>query len=487
MEEEQGPQSISASELLVIAKRRFWWIAVPVLLGPMIGLGLTFVLKQVYTSEAFVLVEQPKVGDKYVTAVVTDQTDARLDTMQDQILSRSRLVPIIEKYDLNRGNALGKNLDAEVTSLRKMIKVTPIHPDGSPSLSGFYVSASAGHADLARGICGDVLSMFISEDLRTHQQQADATTQFLSQQLADSKKKLDQDDAALAAFKEQYMGQLPSDDARNMQMLSSTGTQLDGVTQELAQAEQQKLFQESMIAQQMAAKPITPAAHVANTEVDDLQNELAKLQAQASELRARYTPDHPDVIKNQSEIADLQARLREKKKQVVPAKPALASAPANSPELNQMRLTLNMAEATIRSKQDERARLQRQLQNYEGKIQLSPAVEEKYKVLTRDYESSLQFYKDLLSKETQSEMATDLERQQEGEQFKVMDQPSLPGAPSFPKHIPFTLGGLGGGLLLGCFLAFLQEKQQQFIRTEKDVERFLALPILAGIPELTQK
>lgn len=501
MEEEQEPQEISVSDLVAIAKRRFWWIAVPVLLGPIVGFGLTYVLKHVYTSQAFVLIDQPKVGDKYVTEVVSDQTEAHLATMQDQILSRSQLVPIIHKYGLDRGNQLGKSTEAQVANLRKRIKVTPIVPAGSPVVSGFYVSADADQPDVAKEVCSDVLSMFIAQNMQVRQQRAEDTTQFLTEQLSESKKKLDQDDAALAAFKQRYMGQLPSDEGQNMQMLASTGTKLDMVSQDLAQAEQQKLFQESMIEQQVAsqsksaqqAAALAAGAPQAAAAADELETQLVRLQAQERDLLARYTPDHPDVLKVEAEIADLDVRIKEKKRlaalapKAAPAGAAAANSQAANPELERMRLTLNMTEASIREKQAERERLQRELQNFEGRIQLSPAVEEKYKLLTRDYETSLQFYKDLLNKKTQSEMATDLERQQEGEQFRVMDQPSLPVAPSFPRRLPFTAGGLGAGFALGCCLALLQEMRQRFVRTEADVERLLMLPVLAGVPELSHK
>jgi polysaccharide chain length determinant protein (PEP-CTERM system associated) len=479
--EDQETKLLSISDILAIAKRRFWWIAVPVVLGPMIGLGITFLLKKVYTSDAFVLIEQPKVPDKYVTSVLDDQTNARLSTMRDQILSRSRLEPVIQKYGLDRGSRPGST-EVLVENLRKTIKVTPLRTEGTGPLSGFYISVNADRPDTARGICSDVLSMFIVESSHIRQQQAEDTTEFLSGQLAESKKKLDQDDAALAAFKQQYMGQLPSDETRNLQMLTSIGTQLDVVSQALAQAEQQKIFQESLIAQQLTARSNTGVP--ASTR-DEIEIELAKLQAQERDLQARYTSDHPDVMKLRSQIADLQAKLRENRKPNASGGTEIGG--ANSPELERMRLTLHMTEATIREKRQEQARLQQQMQSFQGKIQLSPSVEEKYKILTRDYESSLQFYKELLGKKTQSEMSTNLERQQEGEQFKVMDQPSLPAAPSWPKRTQFALAGLGAGLVLGLLLVFWQEKRQHFIRSEEDVEHFLALPILAGIPDFTQK
>ena len=152
--------------------------------------------------------------------------------------------------------------------------------------------------------------------------------------------------------------------------------------------------------------------------------------------------------------------------------------------MRQMRVALRLTDENIRSKRSEQAHLEGQVQTLQSRLQLSPVVEERYKALTRDYETALQFYNDLLSKKTQSEMSTDLERRQEGEQFGIMDAPDLPGNPTFPDRMKFALFGLGVGLALGIGLALLIERRENFIRTEDDVVKILALPVLISIPEL---
>ena len=152
--------------------------------------------------------------------------------------------------------------------------------------------------------------------------------------------------------------------------------------------------------------------------------------------------------------------------------------------MRQMRVALRLTEENIRSKRVEQSHLEEQVQALQSRLQLSPVVEERYKALTRDYETALQFYNDLLSKETQSEMSTNLERQQEGEQFGVMDAPDLPANPTFPDRLKFGLSGLGAGFALGIAMALLLERRENFLRTEDDVVKILALPVLISIPEV---
>ncbi len=140
----------------------------------------------------------------------------------------------------------------------------------------------------------------------------------------------------------------------------------------------------------------------------------------------------------------------------------------------------------IAEKTKEQAKIQQEIKVYQDRVESSPAVEQQYKELTRDYQTALDFYNDLLKKRDQSAMATDLERHQEGEQFKILDPANLPDQPSFPNRPAFALGGLGGGLALGLAIAFLLEFRDTSFRTERDVEFALRLPVLAMVPSIGQ-
>ena len=248
MEEEQ-PQ-FGIREVWAIVKRRFWWILLPALLGPVVGIGLTFAVRPIYTSKAFVLIEQPKVPDKFVPQVMTDQLDARLMTLQEQILSRSRLEPIIERLGLYKDKAGKMSMEEMVERLRKSIEVKTITPEGPARVpSGFYITASADSAKTAQQVCTEILSMFMTENLKLREQRSEGTTDFLAGQLEEAKHKLDEQDAQLADFKGKYLGQLPTDEQRNLEMLTATRTRLETVNQELSQAQQQKIIQESALSQ----------------------------------------------------------------------------------------------------------------------------------------------------------------------------------------------------------------------------------------------
>src|SRR5215831_20839846 len=233
--------------------RRYWWI--PVLMTSLLGLAgylTTLVLPKKYTSSTLVLVEQPTVPTEFVKPVVTDDLNHRLASMQEQILSRSRLQPIIEQYNLYPNLRSSAHMEDLVEKLRQAIEVELIQPmQGSVNKQppGFHVSVTFENPALAQQICAQITSMFMEQNVKRREQQAADTTEFLSQQLADAKAKLDEQDKKLADFKSKNLGVLPEQEQTNLSLLGGMNTQLESTTQALSRAQQDKAFNQTMLTQ----------------------------------------------------------------------------------------------------------------------------------------------------------------------------------------------------------------------------------------------
>jgi polysaccharide chain length determinant protein (PEP-CTERM system associated) len=323
--------------------------------------------------------------------------------------------------------------------------------------------------------------MFIEENLGMQQQHSEQTTQFLSQQLTEAKSNLDAQDAKLAAFKIHFAGSLPEDESTNLNLLTGLTSQLDAANQALARAQQDKSFAESMLTQQLAALQASQSGH----NPDTLEQQLASLQTQLANLQARYTDDYPDVSKTKADIAALQKQIAESQDPKEIIDPSKAQKPSIEPaQITQWRTQIHTAEQIIAEKTREQEQIKKQIGLYQSRVQASPLVEEQYKELTRGYQTALDSYNALLKNRDAAAMSADLNRDQQGEQFTVLDPANLPDAPSFPNRPLFALGGLGGGLALGLGLTFLLEMQDTSLRTERDVEFLLRLPVLAMIPAI---
>jgi uncharacterized protein involved in exopolysaccharide biosynthesis len=164
-----------------------------------------------------------------------------------------------------------------------------------------------------------------------------------------------------------------------------------------------------------------------------------------------------------------------------PAKKEAASDHFETPQLLQLKTQLRGDKQSLAAAKQEQAQIEQQVRAYEGRVESSPLVEEEYKQVTRDHETALQFYNTLLSKMNESSMATALEHRQQGEQFRVMDAPNLPDAPTFPNRRVFAGAGFACGLVVSLLLAGLLEYRDTSLRSENDVWAFTKLPTLAVI------
>jgi polysaccharide chain length determinant protein (PEP-CTERM system associated) len=471
-----GHRALNVEDYVTILKRRWWIIVIPAIFLPIITYGISHFVQPRYTSQTLVLVEQQKVPDNYVKPIVTEDLSGRLASMKQQILSRSRLQPIIERFNLYGDSKM--TMDDRIDAVRKNIGIDPIQSTipGAGGLPGFFITYQASDARTAQLVCGEITSLFVNESINDRTASAEGTTAFLQAQLADAKRNLDDQDAKLARFQEENAGRLPGEEGANLNMLTSLNTQLDAATQALARLEQNKSYEEAMLAQQSAQNSQSGPGVAPQTQ----QLQLEQLLAQEADLTSRYTDDYPDVVTVRRKIKELRAQMA-KAPEVSPIPATSAPNRGDSLSVQQLRAQLRGLEQAITQKRHEQAQIQTQVRGYQGRLQSTPAVQEQFKKLTRDYTTAQQFYDDLLSKMNNAKMGTDLEKRQQGENFRVMDEPNLPEKPTFPNRLVFALGGLVGGIALGLLIVGLIEYSDTALRSERDIWAFTKLPTLAVI------
>jgi polysaccharide chain length determinant protein (PEP-CTERM system associated) len=464
--------------------RRYWWILPlsTLFLGGM-GLAATYALPKRYTSQTMVLVEQPKVGPDYVKPVIAEDLNQRLASMKQQILSGTRLQPIIEKFGLYAADRSRVHIEDLVERLRTVVEIKPMEATPgtqSKQLPGFYIDVTFDNPQIAQQICAEITSMFLEQNASERKYEAKETTSFLSKQLEEAKKNLDDQDARLAQFKRQYLGSLPEEEQSNLNILTGMNAQLEANTQALSRAQQDKVFNESLLGQQEASWKAAQTGQ--NPETAEQQ--LGALQDQLTNLQARYTPEHPDVIKLKNQIEELKKRMAEAPKNSPSAKDSTQVAAAEPPQIQQLRARLRQDEMNIADLTKRQGQIQDGIRQLQSRVQASPMVEQQLKELTRNYQTAQDFYNDLLKKWQNAGVAGDLVSQQGSEQFRVYDPPSLPDRPSFPKKVYFAGGGFGAGLALGVAILYLIVIGDKSMHTERDVELALKLPVLALVPVL---
>jgi len=478
-----GQHELTIEDYKTIVRRRIWLLIIPAVVFSVSAYLVSRFLPARYKSETVVLVEAPTVSSELVRPIGGD-TNQRLATMREEILSRTRLQQIIEKFNLYREEVGKRPTEELVARLRSSIDVSAVRPmdrTNASGLPGFTIDVIAGQPHLAQQICTEITSMFLQQNVIISERKAEDTTDFINRQLQEAKGKLDDQDAKLAEFQRRNMGALPDEAQTNFSLLTGLASQLDSVTQSLNRSQQDKLFLESALSQQVAAAKLSQAAD----SPDTLSRQLTALQDQLASLRTRYTDDYPDVIRVKNEMTRLQQRMDEQAAsahaETETDQPGLQ---VDTPQAQQLRAQLHQIDISIRERMGEQVRLQQQISRVQSKLEMTPGIAQQYKALTRDYQTALNIYNDLLKKQSDSEMSRDLLRRQQGEQFRVLDPPSLPQQPTFPNRRLFAFGGLAGGLGFGLAIAFLLEAQDTTLRTDKDVELLLKLPTLAVVPAI---
>jgi len=480
-------RELNMDDYLAMLRRRAKVILIPALLAPLAGLMISYFFTPKYTSQSLVLVEGQKVPESIVQSVVTQDLTGRIATLQQQVLSQSRLQPMVERLGLAKS---GASMDDKIDEIRQNMTVEPVITDlaqiggkkpkagQSSPVPGFYVNYTASNPREAQQVCNELTSLMLEENLKSRQDVARGTTDLLGKGIEDGKRTLDDLDSRLAAFKKQYVGQLPGDAENNLKILMGLNSQLESNTQTLNRAQQDKAYTESLLAQQLSAWRSAQSSSNPQT----LEKQLSDLQSQLLQLQARYTEDYPDVIKVKADIAEVKKKLAEvNSAPAVEAGTDKASA-SEPPEIRQLRLQVHQYSDLLAAATRDQKRLQQEIAVYQGKVALSPAIEEQYKQMARDYDNAQKNYQELLADKSKSDLALKMEQQQQGEQMHLLNPASMSDAPSFPNRWLFAGGGLGAGLALGMGLALWLELRDKSIRTEADAEAALELPMLVAIP-----
>jgi len=337
--------------------------------------------------------------------------------------------------------------------------------------------------------------LFIEENLRNRQQLSENTTKFLENQLESARTNLADQEERLSDFKSRYLGELPEQLQTNIQILSGLQARLQAATEALDKANQQKLYLESLLNQYKSLRAQLVAVQ-GNSTVSPLtvDQELEVLRSELVTLSGRDTANHPDVVRVKEQIAAAEKLKQEMEAAVKSGKPvdlnesggrpkSMADLQAISPML-QIEGEVKSNKLEIANRQQEVRDIQRQIDLYQNRLNLTPVREQQLAAITRDHDQSRTNYESLLNKKMQSEMATNLEKRQEGEQFRIIDPPNFPQKPYWPNRFKFSLIGLAFGMVLALGITTWVESADERIYSQRDLESVTPVPILIAVPLL---
>ncbi len=481
--DEQSNESFNLERIVEIAKRRHVYFLIALFAGWFVVWGASFLIPARYKSTTLILVQEPTMPADYVQPNVRGDLQDRLQSITQQILSRTRLLTIIHDQHLyeERDNRLTD--DDKVNRMRKDIVIDLVRDTRNNEINAFHISFLAHNPRVAQSVTTELTDLFINENLRVRQQESQGTTNFIEQQLEQARASLAEQESKVRAFQSAHLGDLPEQQASNMQILSGLQSQLQNEQDSLNTARQQRAYLQALMEQNKPASKAQQRA--ADPAVIAIDQQITQLRAQLADLSARYTDKYPDVVRVKDQIADLQhqrADLIAHAQPGVPVESPDASAAAATYAQLQGQLHANQLE--IANREHAIADLQARIGQYQGRLNSAPATEQELAALTRGYDQSKANYDDLLKKHNESAMATSMERMQQGERFTILDPPSLPVKPDFPNRLKFFGFGLVFGLALGAGVAFAFEWFDDRLYSESEIKALLPIAVISEVPQV---
>jgi polysaccharide chain length determinant protein (PEP-CTERM system associated) len=491
----QESQGLDIRHYLGVVRRRHLHFLIPLFIGWAVVWTASWILPPRYESSTMILVSQPTMPKDYVTPNVSDDLQERMQSITQQILSRTRLLHIIDQLNLYSGQRSQWSPDQKVEHMRKDIDIQLVR-DTRDQITAFNISYMSPDPAVAQEVTSELSNLFINENLEARQQESEGTTKFLEAQLETARKSLADQEEKIRQFKAQHVGEMPGQLASNLQILSGLQSQLQNDEDALNAARQQHVYLQTLVDQYRAMQGSAKTADGTTVGLPAIDEELDKLKAQLADLSSRYTERHPDVRKLKEQIAktekmrdQLLASMKEKgpdntNDSADSASAGVGTDPAKASMLAQVQGQLRSNQVEITNREHSIAALKAKVDDYQARLNQEPIREQQLADLTRGYDQSKTNYDDLLKKKNESAMATSMELLQQGERFTIMDPPSLPQKPEFPNRLKFCGIGLGIGLALGVVVAGAFEMMDDRVYSETELKKLLPPNILVEIPAI---
>ena len=468
---DSAPRGGSGLDRLRQAWSRRKWIGILVAMLPLTaGISIIMALPDLYQSTALVMIERQQVPEAFVRPTVTSQLEIRLQTISQEILSRSRLESLITRFNLYPDMRTAASSEQAVDRMRNDIRLELKASDNNRvgTTTAFALSYRGRDPQIVAQVTNTLASFYIEENLRARERQATGTAEFLRVQLSDAKKRLDEQEARVSALRRRYLGQLPQQMQGNLATLDSLNQQLRINTDNQVRLAERRDQLNTQLAQARA---------VSGDETDEMR--LARLRRELATLRVKYTDLWPDIVRIKDEIATIEKQMAEPKTKA----PAKAPLPP-TPEVMRVQEAIQMVETELKLAKADEQRIRRSIDAYQTRVENTPKSEQEFLEMTRDYDATRELYQTLSKRYDEALLAESMEQRQKGEQFRVLDSALPSSVPTAPKRSRLLLACIAVSLALGAGAVVLAEMLDTSFHSSDDLRAYTTVPVLVSIPRI---
>jgi len=504
---EEARKRAALDKLLAIWSRRKW-LALLAFAAPLAGgVSLFTFLPNIYRSAATVIVDRQQVPESFVRSTVTSAVETRLQTISQEVLSRSRLEALIQRFGLYADLRTKAPLEDVINRMRGDIKLEL----KSAELRGlreatvaFTISYQGSEPGTVSLVTNTLASFYIEENMKARERQATSTAEFLKAQLDETKKRLDEQEQRVSGFKRRHLGELPQQMDANLAALERLHAQLRQNADSQTRAAERKTALSSQLAEvETLITPTTYPAALAATgaplaATPELRGaaRLAQKKEELAKLRTQFSDKYPDVVQLAAEVAALERELAAAKagtptpdaNPTTTATTAAASSPPTpapvTPYTLRLKEALSEVQTEVKILKTEEGRLREGIAAYQARVENVPRREQEFRELSRDYDSTRELYGSLLKRHEDAQLAESMEQRQKGEQFRVLDKAvpnTEPATPNRPRLLVMTLVGAIG---LAVAVVLLAEHIDTSFHEIDELRAFSNVPVLVSIPRI---
>jgi polysaccharide biosynthesis transport protein len=521
-----------------IRRRRKTFVLVFLLLF-LSSIIIAFTLPSIYRGETTLFIEEQQIPENFVGAPITTYAEERLNNIKQQIFSNERLQGIIEKFDLypdirekhGMGEAIRKLLLSIGLETESAEFINPRTGKTMAATIAFILYYEGRDPETVQKVTNQLSELFLEEDIRIKEKRTTATTGFLSMELQALKEQLQLYDDKISEYKQKHFGELPEHSSVNLASIGRLERELERVNMQIRDLQDRKIIIEGQMVNVDPLLPINidgenvarnPAERLkylrlnllslqsvlhdkhpdivkAKREIRELENqiggaggtqvELKRLNSLKTELAAaegRYGSNHPDVIRLNKEIQTLEKSISSKTSSNEVR--TLSKQVPDNPIYINLITQISSIDSSIANLMNDRQSIQLELTKYRQRIEKAPFVEKEYNDLTRDYNTTKQKYDETMNKLMGANVAKGIEEGHHGQRFEIKNYAYLPKKPFKPNRLRIILIGFVLASGLGLSFAALQEGLDNSIKTEKELNKLVSVPVLTVISKVeTQK
>lgn len=494
---------------------------------------MALMIPTTYLAKCTILVETQQIPQEYVRTTITSYVEERLQVIAQQIMRRSKLQEIIDRFNLYpemKGRFPNETI---IEEMRDAIDLETISAEvidrrtGRPASAtiAFAVSYEGKNPETVERVTNVLASLYLEENLKSREEQASHTTTFLKNELDEIRKQIEDLESLISDFKSKHVGALPEYVTINIQAIERLNRESDQLSTQIMSLQERKIYLSGQIAgmdrylpekELVIGRNVRPdeslerlralRLELANTQasvseihpdVKRLKIEIAKLEGQVGHLQefventdklalmraqlatssGRLGSEHPDIVKLKKEIKLLEQEMSPVDLDQVPA------ADDGVGDLNPAYLNLETQIATtemqINGLTKRKQEIIQDIDKYQKKIETTPLVEKEYNILTRDYQEARQKYSEIMNKLMEAKVSQGMEESQSAERFTIIDPAQLPEKPYKPNRLAIIIIGFVIAIGAGIGIAATRENLDHTIKSPRELRMATKAPVLA--------